>query len=311
MTISLLIPVCDYDIVALVHSMKSCIGKVPEFIEILIGDDGSSAESRSRYMSLNGEGVRVIVSEKNIGRAAIRNRLALEATGDYLLFIDADVMIPGTAEAYIRGWVPYLGSARVISGGVLYHESPPGDPDKILRWKYGRQREQRKASEKNKNPYAAFSSYNVLIDRTIFSKLRFNEELKQYGYEDTLLSYQLEEAGIGILHIDNGLYHEGVESNRDYINKVKLGIENLSMLYDSVTDKKTFSSCVVLIRIYNVFHFFRLVRLLAWLYIRFRERMEIKIDSSNPSLLLFALYRLSMFCTFREIHRRKKASPVF
>lgn len=41
MTISLLIPVCDYDIVALVHSMKSCIGKIPEFIEILIGDDGS------------------------------------------------------------------------------------------------------------------------------------------------------------------------------------------------------------------------------------------------------------------------------
>ena len=41
MTISLLIPVRDYDIIALVHSMRSCIGKIPELTEIIIGDDGS------------------------------------------------------------------------------------------------------------------------------------------------------------------------------------------------------------------------------------------------------------------------------
>jgi len=44
MKISLLIPVFDYDIVALVHIMKNAMGKVPEFCEIVIGDDGSSSE---------------------------------------------------------------------------------------------------------------------------------------------------------------------------------------------------------------------------------------------------------------------------
>ena len=310
MTISLLIPVCDYDIVAIVHSMKSCIGKVPEFIEILIGDDGSTPEYRARYLSLEGDGVKVIVSEKNIGRAAIRNKLALEAKGDYLLFIGADTMIPGTAEAYIMKWVEAMPTARVISGGVLYHESPPGDPDKILRWKYGRKREQRKASERNKMPYAAFTTFNVLIDKSIFSKLRFNEELKQYGHEDTLFSYQLEKAGIKILHIDNGLIHEGLESNREYLNKTKLGIENLSMLYDSVTDKRAFSSSVTMLRIYNIIRVFRLNLILAGIFVRFRERMEIKIDSSDPSLLLFAIYKVSMFCTYREIHGRRKILPI-
>jgi len=310
MTISLLIPVCDYDIVAIVHSMKSCIGKVPEFIEILIGDDGSTPEYRARYLSLEGDGVKVIVSEKYIGRAAIRNKLALEAKGDYLLFIDADTMIPGTAEAYIMKWVEAMPTARVISGGVLYHESPPGDPDKILRWKYGRKREQRKASERNKMPYAAFTTFNVLIDKSIFSKLRFNEELKQYGHEDTLFSYQLEKAGIKILHIDNGLIHEGLESNREYLNKTKLGIENLSMLYDSVTDKRAFSSSVTMLRIYNIIRVFRLNLILAGIFVRFRERMEIKIDSSDPSLLLFAIYKVSMFCTYREIHGRRKILPI-
>ena len=84
MTISLLIPVCDYDIVALVHSMKSCIGKIPELIEIIIGDDGSSPEYKTKYKSLEGGGVEILDSPVNIGRAAIRNRLALAAKGDYI-----------------------------------------------------------------------------------------------------------------------------------------------------------------------------------------------------------------------------------
>ena len=311
MTISLLIPVRDYDIVALVHSMKSCIGKIPELIEIIIGDDGSSEENHAKYRALKGDGVRIIISEKNIGRAAIRNKLALEARGDFLLFIDSDAMIPATAESYLHNWIAAMASAKVISGGILYHESPPGDPDKILRWKYGIMREQRKASERNKHPHASFTTFNVLIDRHIFSKLRFNEELRQYGHEDTLLSYQLKKAGIDILHIDNGLFHEGLETNHEFLEKTKLGLENLSRLYDRVTDKKTFSSTVRMLRIYNRIRFFRVRLILVTIFIRFRERMELRIDSSNPPLWLFNFYKACMFCTYREIHQRRKIIPVF
>jgi glycosyltransferase involved in cell wall biosynthesis len=311
MTISLLIPVCNYDIVALVHSMKGCIGKIPELREIIIGDDGSSAENRAKYKSLEDDGVRIIVSEKNIGRASIRNRLALEAKGDYLLFIDSDAMIPSTAEAFLCKWIEAMGSARVISGGILYHESPPGDPDKILRWKYGIRKEQRKASDRNKHPHAAFSTFNVLIDRNIFSKLRFNEEIRQYGYEDALLSYQLRKAGINILHIDNGLIHEGLESNHEYLEKTKQGIENLSRLYDRVTDKKTFSSTVHMIRIYDNIRLFRIRLILVAVFVRFRERMINRIDSANPPLWLFSFYKICLFCAYREIHSRRKIIPVF
>lgn len=88
MKISILIPVNDYDIVALVHCMKDGIEQVPEFCEIIIGDDGSSEEFRKKYQSLAGGKVKLVASEKNIGRASIRNRLIAEASGDYLLFID-------------------------------------------------------------------------------------------------------------------------------------------------------------------------------------------------------------------------------
>jgi glycosyltransferase involved in cell wall biosynthesis len=311
MKISMLIPVYNYDIVAFVHSMKGAFGKVPEFHEILIGDDGSSPEYREKYNSLVEEGVRVISSDKNIGRAAIRNRLALEASGDYLIFVDADVMLPGTAEGYLLKWLPFISQSDVLCGGILYHDSPPGDPDKLLRWKYGKNREQLKAAERNKNPHASFSTFNVLISKSVFSKLRFNEELKQYGHEDTLLGYQLNKAGIGILHIDNGLMHEGLETNKDFLSKTKLGIENLSMLYDNVTDKKAFSETLRILRLYERLSFFRLTRIFAGLFIRFRERMEIRLDSSQISLRLFGFYKISMFCTYRAIHGRKNVLPVF
>lgn len=310
MTISILIPVLDYDIVALVHSMKSAFGKVSELAEILIGDDGSSPEYLAKYRSVEGDGVKIVRSEKNIGRASIRNRLALEATGDFLLYIDADTMLPATAEAFLQKYIPYIGKASVISGGILYHDSPPGDPDKLLRWKYGRMKEQRKAVDRNKYPYAGFSTFNVLIDKTVFSKIRFNEELKQYGHEDTLMGYQLKKAGFKVLHIDNGLIHDGLESNREFLTKTKLGIENLSKLYDKVTDKKAFSETVRILSIYNKLSLLRQTRILAGIFIRYRERMEIRLDSSKISLRLFGFYRICMFCTFREIHRRKHILPI-
>jgi glycosyltransferase involved in cell wall biosynthesis len=311
MKISILIPVKDFDIIALVHNMKDGMAKVPEFCEILIGDDGSSEEYGKKYHSLAGDNVRIIASEKNIGRASIRNRLIIESIGDYLLFIDADAMIHGTAESFLLKWLDYLRSGRVIFGGVLYQDTPPGDPDKFLRWKYGREKEQQKASERNKHPYTSFSTFNVLIDKSIFSKFRFYEELKQYGHEDTLFSYQLKKAGISVLHIDNGLVHEGIETNKEYLTKTKSSIENLSKLYDNVTDKKTFATTVRMLNHFRLLKLLHLTRILAGLFIRYRERMEIRLDSSKVSLHLFRFYKMSMFCVYREIHRRRKLLPIF
>lgn len=305
MTISILIPVNNYDIVTLVHSLAQGMKEVPEFCEIIIGDDGSGEEYRKKIRSLEGENVSIVVSKTNIGRAAIRNKLALKAVGDYLLFIDADVRLPGTARSYMLGWLKHVRTAMVICGGTLYPDSRPGDPDKYLRWKYGKAREQKRASERNRHPYRYFSTFNVLIDKSIFSKLRFYENIRQYGHEDTLLGYQLKKAGISILHTDNPLFHEGMESNSEFLAKTKLGIENLSILYDKVTDRKSFSSCVALLRTYSILRFFRLTLVLAGIFIKYRERMERRLDSSDISLRLFSFYKISMFCTYREIHQRR------
>ncbi|MBM3420016.1 MAG: glycosyltransferase family 2 protein [Bacteroidetes bacterium] len=308
--ISILIPVYNYDIALLVSSLREAMEKVPEFGELLIGDDGSSPEFGSRYQLLVNGHVRLIASEKNIGRAAIRNRLAAEARGDYLLFIDADAMIPATAEAYLRSWLQYLNAGPVLCGSIMYPVLPPADPDKMLRWKYGRKREQRRAAERNKHPHASFSGFNFMILRELFMKIRFNEELRQYGHEDTLLGYQMKKAGIGILHVDSALIHDGVEANSEYISKIKQGIENLSILCDKVTDFNSFSATVRLVRTYNRISWLGIQGLFAAIYIRYRERMEIALDSSRASLLLLWLFRISLFSTYRAIHGRRNILPV-
>jgi hypothetical protein len=76
-----------------------------------------------------------------------------------------------------------------------------------------------------------------------------------------------------------------------------------------VTDKIGFSATVRMLQIYNILRIFRLTLILAGIYIRYRERMEIKIDSSNPQLWLFRFYKVCLFCTYREIHGRRKILP--
>lgn len=309
--ISILIPVYNYDIVALVHNLRIAMDSVTGFSELLIGDDGSSADYRNRYTQLCDEKVRLISSKKNIGRSAIRNKLAKEAKGDFYLFIDADALIAGTAIKYLEGWLPFLNTSRVICGGVLYADFPPAEPDKMLRWKYGKKREQRKASERKKHPHARFSSFNFIVEKETFSKIRFNEDLTQYGHEDTLMGYQLKKANIEVVHIDNPLIHDGVEFNSDFLMKTKQGIENLSILCDIVTDRRALAESVRLVRAYDRLRYFGVTRFLAGIYIRYRERMEISLDSKKASLFLFGLFRMSLFCTYREIHRRRHFLPVF
>jgi len=83
------------------------------------------------------------------------------------------------------------------------------------------------------------------------------------------------------------------------------------MLYDNVTDKKAFSDTVRLLRFYNKLKYLKVTLILAGIFIRYRERMEIRLDSSKISLLLFDFYKISMFCTYREIHGRRNNLPIF
>ncbi|MBO7522479.1 MAG: glycosyltransferase family 2 protein [Bacteroidales bacterium] len=303
MTISLLIPVHNYDIMAFVSALRDCSDAILEFREIIIGDDGSTEEIANKYKALEDDFVKVIRYSHNIGRAAIRNKLIEASTSDYLIFVDQDVMLPESADIYMRKWVSSIGKAKVIFGGILYNDDPPSDPDKMLRWKYGRKFEQKSASERNKHPERTFSTFNVMFDRSVFDILRFNEEIKQYGYEDTLFSYQLMLAGISIYHIDNGLYHDGIETSQEFLDKTVVSLRNLSYIYNTITNEKAFEGIIDIITKYKRLKSVGLHILVRRLFLHYKEALELRLNKPNPPLWIYGFYKIGLFCHFRCLNQ--------
>lgn len=299
--ISILIPAYNCDITSLINCLSGAISDSEFYSEIVIGADGCDKSYLQTYKDLTElTKVKLHISKDNIGRAAIRNELADKSIGSHLLFIDADALVQPNVKEYLSKYVDYLNSSPVLCGGTAYREVPPDDPDKYLRWHYGFYREQQLARKRNKTAYASFSGFNFIIEKQILSRIKFNSELKKYGHEDTLFGYQLMKAEVPILHIDNPLIHDGLEPNRVFLEKTEEGMQNLSLLYDRVTDRKGFSSSVKLLKTYKRLKLLGMARLLARYYARRSKKIENRLRSHRTSLQIFAVYKLSMFCYFRD-----------
>ncbi|MDX2414420.1 MAG: glycosyltransferase [Bacteroidales bacterium] len=298
--ISILIPVYDFDVTSLVNGLHSVIINSEVYCEIIIGADGCSDKYIDDYKMLTElEKVHLHIEHKNVGRAAIRNKLADKSCGAHLLYLDADALIVSSAKVFLGTYIQYLNSAPVICGGVKYRDTAPDDPDKFLRWRYGHKREQKNAKTRNKDAYASFSGFNFLVQKELLHKIRFNEELRMYGHEDTLFGYQLRIAKVPILHIDNALIHDGLEPNRIFIQKTQEGISNLSLLYDQVTNRKLFTSMVRLLRLYKYLKYFGIDRIINRFFISKRRRFEIMLRSHKTSVRTFDFYKLALLCHHR------------
>ena len=75
--------------------------------------------------------------------------------------------------------------------------------------------------------------------------------------------------------------------------------------------RKLFSETVRILRVYNRLRFFRLTRILARIFITYRDRMEIRLDSSNISLRLFGFLQNVHVLHLSGNLQEKKNSPDF
>ena len=92
--LSILIPTYNYDVTALVKNLQQQCLKINGLVfEVLVYDDGSSLfREENRYIN-SLEYCSFTLLDKNIGRSAIRNMLARNASYENLLFLDADVQL--------------------------------------------------------------------------------------------------------------------------------------------------------------------------------------------------------------------------
>ncbi|TRX24608.1 glycosyltransferase family 2 protein [Flavobacterium franklandianum] len=289
--LSILIPTYNYNVVPLVLELqKQCLECKITF-EILVVDDCSKLFIYKNQKINSIENCRFEVLEKNIGRSAIRNLLAKKAEFNSLLFLDADT-IP-IHNHFIKSYVAQINDdEKVVYGGIEYQKDKP-KKSRILRWKYGHSREALSVEKRNINPYISFLTLNFLIQKSIFSTVFFNETIPNLRHEDTLFSYNLMEEKIKIIHIENPVFHLGIDDFEVAIKKENESILGLKYLIDHQllpTDYVRISKIAAKIEKLKLNFAF------AFFYKTTRFIFLKNLSSKNPSLLIFDLYRLGNLC---------------
>ncbi|REE27208.1 glycosyltransferase involved in cell wall biosynthesis [Winogradskyella pacifica] len=295
--ISVLIPVYNYNISELVSEVHKQLITSETPFEILCYDDCSNDIKFQEYNNIINtlSHSEYHILPKNIGRSAIRNKLAQKATYDWCLFLDADV-IPKNDD-FISTYLKSISEqSDVIYGGILYQEKHVDDAQ-LLRWIYGNKREALSAEVRNKNTYLSFLTLNFLIHKRVFDTVRFNEDIPNLRHEDTLFSYNLKEANIRIQHIENPVYHLGLEDSKTFLQKSLDSVEAINLFINQDLLPSNYT------RITNIYSKIKdnvISKVLASIYYKFEATFRKNLLGKNPSLLIFDLYRLSYYCTLKS-----------
>ena len=290
--LSILIPTYNYNVVPLVERLKEQSDASSIEYEIIILDDASTDVSISEKNKIEldqKDKVSYIISKKNRGREKTRQKLAEKANFHWLLFLDADIF-PKENDCIERFISSIDEESKLIFGGIAYQTKIPPD-NKVLRWNYGKSREEISVDKRNKDKYLTINSGGFLIDKRTFLDINSQITWGNYGL-DILFTFSLLDKNIPVKHIDNPLYHLGLETNQEYIIKSKKAVETIYFLQNKRLISSSYSS---LQKSYIRMKKFRMVGVFRFFIKRFISMIEKKLISKKTSLYLFDLYRLFYF----------------
>lgn len=296
--LSINIPVYNIQVTDLVWQIKQQAEKISIDFEIRIYDDGSEEPIKNENRKL-AEIPRIIYREmeQNLGRAGIRNKMGLESEKPYLLFIDADSKL--ISNDYLKKYVELAKPGVVLCGGTSYSAKIPGD-EKKLRWVYGHQREAISAEKRNSEKGFIITSNNFLIDRETFKQIHFRKDIGPYGHEDTLLGFDLFQAGIKTEHINNSVEHTGLEDSQIFLNKTKTALENLLFISKKILPETTeFQNRMPFLNRYHKITKIIPSVLFSWFFNLFEQVIEKNLIGKNPNLFLLDLYKLGYFSSLK------------
>jgi len=287
--ISILIPTYNQQISRLLTDLyQQAMESTVEF-EIIVMEDGSEKWVKENELICELANCKHIISENNIGRSAVRNNLADEAKYNHLLFIDCDAEVAFTD--FIIKYLTFCKEDCVVIGGTTY-ETNETNPNYSLRLKYGREREARTAAERGKNNFATF---NFLISKSIFNRVRFDDSIRGYGHEDMLFGHQLHQLGYEFTQIENPLIHKGLDSNETFIRKTEEGTRNLFLLFQ--TGRYPYLAKESnLLRTYIRINKLGLRRLFALKFDVSKQLLRRLLCQKSPLLLLYDWYKLLFLC---------------
>ncbi len=291
--VSILIPTYNYEVRQLVSAVHNQAVSGGIDFEILVWDDASTnltiVSENKKITDL--PNCHYFKNKTNLGRTKTRRLLAEQALFENLLFLDADVFPKN--EDFINCYVEAIQQGfDIVYGGIVYSKTPP-EKNKMLRWKYGRKRESLTVGERKKHPFNIISQ-NILIKRTSF--LNLNQNVTNFYGLDILFSYAIKESGIKVVHINNPVFHLGLEDNNLFLKKSLQAVKTTYLLEEKgllETDFRPLQKSYLTIKRY------KLTGVFVFFISLFKTQIERNLVSKNPNLFLFDLYRLHYFAQLK------------
>ena len=261
--------------------------------EVIVADDGST-DARAIAANRRIDSLPECTYElrrRNVGRAAIRNHLAQAASYEWLLFIDSDMKLRNGS--FLKNYID-TDSRGAIYGGYEIR----GDANELkgnLRYRYeARYNRNSSAEERRKSPYSCFHVSNLAIRRSLMLAHPLDGRITRYGHEDLLFGKALARAGVEITHIDNPVSFEDFESNADFLAKTE---ESIEMLYALRGELDGYSSVISAARRIGKAH---LKKAFTTAFAMAAKAIKNNLTGNNPSVLLFNIYKLGMFCSIEQ-----------
>lgn len=289
--LSIVIPTYNYPLLEKVKELQSQCKTLGISYEILCQDDASKSEYNIENEKINLlENCSFVELNSNVAHRQNRNLLAAKAQYPYLLFIDGDSNI--IRKNYIEKYLENIQNFQIIYGGRIHPEKCPSE-NQSLRWKYGREIEDKKVQNRIKKPYESLLFNNTLIEKKLFDSIQFDKTLVKYGHDDTQLAFALKNSKASLLHIDNPVEHGDIDTNEAYLSKVNQSLEVLMQLY---REKKIPANFNKMLSLYAFLKKTGTLFVIKFLFKLFRNKIKTNLLGNNPRMLFLTLYKLGYFC---------------
>jgi glycosyltransferase involved in cell wall biosynthesis len=212
-TVSVLIPFLRDDPTVLLDVLDREAGALAGAVEIVMLDDGTGDDALARRLTAMAAGLalptRLETLTANVGRAKGRNRLAAQARGRWLLFLDSD-MLPDSA-GFLAAYLALIAetSPAVVFGGFSLLQAPPR-PEHALHRRMALASDCASVAQRRAAPEKYVYTSNLLVRRDVFETITFDEAFSGWGWEDVEWAMRVQRTH-PITHIDNTATHLGLD----------------------------------------------------------------------------------------------------
>jgi hypothetical protein len=226
--LSVLVPFHRHDPSPLLERM----GRTRGDVEFILLDDGSGsvdllARAITAVQRLEAP-AQIVVWAVNRGRADARNRLAGEARGEYVLFLDAD-MIPDSRD-FLARWLDVAQRERPFAAfGGLSLRHARATRETALHHNLFSTSDCRPARERMRAPEQFTAAANLLVRRDFLMANPFDEGFVGWGFEDVEWALRASRRA-PILHVDNPATHGGLDDVTTLLRKSKEAAVNFARL---------------------------------------------------------------------------------